>query len=64
MSIFPTVLAWQGKRCPLSRPNRTGCGVVARISAVLAYPNRISGLRNHHLAGSDLTGSLSRVGPN
>ena len=35
---------------------------MAWVSAVPAYPNR-PGLWNHYLVGSDLTGSLSWVGP-
>ena len=63
MSLFPTVLARERDRCSLSRPNWTGCGIVAWISTIPAYPNRISGLLNHHLAGSNLTGSLSWICP-
>ena len=62
VSLFSTILAWKRERCSLSRPNRAGCGVMAWVSTILAYPNRISGLRNHYLVGSDLTGSLSWVG--
>ena len=36
---------------------------MAWVSAVPAYPNWISSLLNHHLAGSDLTGSLSWICP-
>ena len=64
MSLFPAVLAWEKERCALARPNRAGCGVVAWVSAIPAYPNQIPGLRDHYLVGSDLTGSLSEVGPN
>ena len=63
VSLFSTVLAWERERCSLSKPNRAGCGVVAWVSTVPAYPNWISGLRNHYLVGFDLTGSLSWVGP-
>ena len=63
MSLFPTVLAWERERFSLSRPNRAGCGVVASVSAIPAYSNRIPGLRDYSLVRSDLTGPLPWVGP-
>ena len=48
----------------LSRPKRTGCGVVIQIPTSLAYPNWISSLWDHHLTGSDWIKSLSRISPN